>query len=54
MNWGELREMGARGRRLVQERFTWPRVAAEMIEVYDWVLGRGPRPGCVRLNRATQ
>lgn len=39
--------MGARGRRLVEERFTWPRVATQMKEVYDWVLGGGPQPACV-------
>ncbi|MGC4048698.1 MAG: glycosyltransferase [Paludibaculum sp.] len=41
-------EMGARGRRLVEERFTWDRVAREMVGVYDWILGRGPRPACVK------
>jgi glycosyltransferase involved in cell wall biosynthesis len=43
----ELAEMGRRGRRLVEEKFTWPHVAAEMKAVYDWVLGHGPRPACV-------
>jgi poly(glycerol-phosphate) alpha-glucosyltransferase len=40
----ERRAMGASGRRLVEERFTWPRVAAAMAEVYRWVAGGGPRP----------
>jgi glycosyltransferase involved in cell wall biosynthesis len=43
----ERRAMGARGRRLVQERFTWPGVAAAMAEVYRWVVGGGPRPASV-------
>jgi glycosyltransferase involved in cell wall biosynthesis len=43
----ERAAMGARGRRLVQEQFRWPDVAVQMTEVYDWVLGRGPRPACV-------
>jgi poly(glycerol-phosphate) alpha-glucosyltransferase len=43
----ERRAMGACGRRLVEERFTWPRVAAAMAEVYRWVAGGGPRPACV-------
>ncbi|MCA1973211.1 MAG: glycosyltransferase [Caenispirillum sp.] len=30
--------MGARGRALVQERFTWPRVAAQSLAVYDRAL----------------
>ena len=39
--------MGARGRRLVEEKFTWPKVAADMKAVYDWVLGNRPKPECV-------
>jgi len=45
----ERRTMGDKGRRLVEERFTWPTVAASMRSVYSWVLGRGPMPGCVNL-----
>jgi poly(glycerol-phosphate) alpha-glucosyltransferase len=47
MSHSELREMGSRGRGLVEERFQWPRVAQQMSEVYDWVLKRGPQPPCV-------
>lgn len=36
--------MGERGRRLVEERFTWPKVAAQMKEVYEWILGGNPPP----------
>ncbi len=32
-------EMGRRGRRLVEERFTWPRVAAQMRTLYEELLG---------------
>jgi len=39
--------MGERGRRLVENRFTWPKIAAQMKEVYEWVLGGGPKPGGV-------
>lgn len=42
-----LRTMGEKGRELVRDRFTWPKVAAEMKAVYDWVLGSGPKPGCI-------
>ncbi len=46
----EAREqMGARGRQLVEERFTWSTVASEMCDVYRWVLGQGDRPACVSL-----
>jgi poly(glycerol-phosphate) alpha-glucosyltransferase len=46
----ERREMGARGLRLVQERYTWSRVALAMKAVYDWVLGGGSPPPSVRLD----
>ena len=42
-NW-ERSAMGTRGRRLVEEKFTWPKVAVQMKEVYDWVLGNRPKP----------
>jgi len=32
-------EMGRRGRRLVEEKFTWPKVASSMAELYSEVLG---------------
>jgi poly(glycerol-phosphate) alpha-glucosyltransferase len=44
---GDRREMGKRGRRLVEERFAWPCIAEEMKAVYEWVLGGGPAPACV-------
>lgn len=47
MSDADLRTMGAKGRSLVQERFTWQRVAAQMREVYDWMLGGGEVPACV-------
>jgi poly(glycerol-phosphate) alpha-glucosyltransferase len=43
----ERRAMGNSGRRLVEERFSWPTVAASMRSVYSWVLGRSPMPACV-------
>ena len=33
-------EMGRRGRRLVEEKFTWPKVAAQMKALYEEILGR--------------
>lgn len=44
----ERAAMGRRGRELAQTRFHWPRIAAEMDAVYDWILGAGPSPACVR------
>ncbi|WP_374236382.1 MULTISPECIES: glycosyltransferase [unclassified Thiocapsa] len=42
-----LSAMGARGRRLVERRFTWGRIGGDMAEVYRWVLGGGPPPATV-------
>lgn len=50
MSDAERTAMGFRGRRLVEERFTWSKVAEKMITVYRWVLGGGPRPDCVSLS----
>ena len=35
----ELFEMAARGLALVQEKFTWPKIAKQMSQLYDWVIG---------------
>jgi glycosyltransferase involved in cell wall biosynthesis len=43
----DRREIGARGRRLVAERYAWPSVANEMKSVYEWMLGGGQPPPCV-------
>jgi glycosyltransferase involved in cell wall biosynthesis len=39
--------MGARGRAMVAERYSWSRVAGEMHAVYRWLAGTGQRPGGV-------
>jgi poly(glycerol-phosphate) alpha-glucosyltransferase len=38
--------MSARACRLARERYSWPRIGAEMSSVYEWLAG-GPRPACV-------
>jgi poly(glycerol-phosphate) alpha-glucosyltransferase len=43
----ERKSMGVMGRRLVEEQFQWPRIAQQMTDVYDWMLGLGPQPSCV-------
>ena len=40
----DLQSMGAKGRILVKERFTWQTLAVQMKEVYDWMLGGGTKP----------
>jgi glycosyltransferase involved in cell wall biosynthesis len=46
----ERHEMGARGRRLVEEKYAWPGIAKQMVSVYEWVLSGGPPPECVRVD----
>ncbi len=45
----QLQALGANGRALVAARFTWPKIAADLKSVYEWVLGQGPKPDCVHL-----
>lgn len=47
MSASDLQAMGAKGRALVEDRFTWKTIAAQMREVYDWMLGGGTRPESV-------
>ncbi len=48
MSASERRAMGQRGLRLVERQFTVARVAADMLEVYKWLLGGGAPPECVK------
>jgi poly(glycerol-phosphate) alpha-glucosyltransferase len=48
MSKSDREEMGLRGRHLVEQKFSWPRVAEQMVAVYQWVLGGGQRPDCVQ------
>lgn len=43
----QRRNMGQRGRRLVEENYGWPKIGRDMKAVYGWVLGKEPRPECV-------
>jgi glycosyltransferase involved in cell wall biosynthesis len=42
-----LREMGQRGKSLVQERYTWFQVAEKTALLYEWLLGREKQPDFV-------
>ena len=50
MSDNERQAMGARGRALVGEKFSWPRVGQQMRAVHEWVLGGGTRPETVRFD----
>lgn len=43
-----LSSIGDNGRLLVAQKFTWPKIAAEMKSVYEWVLGAGSKPGSMQ------
>lgn len=47
----ERRAMGERGRKMVEERYSWHVIAAEMRVLYAWVAGGGPIPLSVRMYR---
>lgn len=43
-----LAEIGRNGRQLAERNFSWTGIAAQMLEVYAWLLDGGCRPACVR------
>ncbi len=46
----DRKAMGTRGRVLVVEKFSWPRIGEQMRSVYEWVLGGGKVPETLRLS----
>jgi poly(glycerol-phosphate) alpha-glucosyltransferase len=46
----ELTEIGQRGRTLVSERFTWSRIANDLLAVSRWLVDGDPMPDCVMLD----
>ncbi|MCL5023036.1 MAG: glycosyltransferase [Nitrospirae bacterium] len=46
----ERKEMGQRGLNLVKQQFSWSTVAVQMRQVYEWILGGGTPPECVRFD----
>lgn len=44
----ELKEIGSRGRQLVEDKYSWPAVAKSMIDVYKWMKGQGDIPESAR------
>ncbi len=43
----ERQAMGQRGRKLVEQNYSWDKIGQEMVSVYEWMLGGGPQPECV-------
>ena len=45
----ERTAMGARGREWIQKDFSWKGIGAQMKAAYEWLLGQGACPPCVRV-----
>lgn len=43
----ERQAMGLRGRELIQDAYSWGKIASDMSATYEWVLGGGAPPSCV-------
>ena len=41
------REMGQHGRQLVEGRYAWSPIGKSMVQVYQWMLGRAPKPDSI-------
>ena len=46
----ERHSMGERGREFVERAYRWDRIALDMRSVYEWIIGKGPRPSVVHLD----
>jgi len=49
----QRRTMGANGTKLVQEQYSWTRVAGQLADVYDWLLGGALPQSCPVLTLPT-
>jgi len=43
-------EMGLRGKALINGKYSWPKIAQQMMDVYKWMLGSESLPSCVKLD----
>ena len=48
-----LREMGLRGRQLIEDKYSWKGPGRQMAEVYEWLAGRQSVPECVEVRGST-
>ena len=46
---GDRKQMGRKGRSVIERKYSWHRAAQQMAGVYEWVLGGGSVPSCVQL-----
>ena len=47
---GRQKDMGLKGHQLITKNFSWSCIAQKMIEIYKWLLSKGPKPECVRVD----
>lgn len=47
MSTEQRRAMGEKGLTLVKSSYTWTKIAAQMIDLYQWLRNEGPKPDCV-------
>jgi glycosyltransferase involved in cell wall biosynthesis len=47
MDDAERKAMGLRGKNLIAQKYSWPKIAAQMLKLYDWLLNSGVPPDCV-------
>ena len=40
----QLKQMGKNGRMLIEEKYSWPVIARDLSDVYQWMLKMGPKP----------
>ena len=45
----DLKTMGARGAKMINDNFAADTIAAKLISLYDWISGGGPQPDFVYL-----
>lgn len=43
-------QMGKNGLELVKNKFSWPNIASQMVNVYKWILGNGSKPDCINID----
>ncbi len=43
----EREQFGLNGRSLVDQHYQWQQIGKSMADVYDWILGQGPKPDCI-------
>jgi len=48
MSNAQRQTLGANGLSLVRTQFAWPVIGAETAQLYQWMLGGGSKPPCVR------